>query len=212
MPATASAQAPKIVLYDVRWGTYAALMHDRGDGGPRMCYDRGTLEIMSPLRKHEWLKKLMGRLVEIFTLESGISIPSAGSTTLKSQLKERGIEPDESYYVQNEPAIRLKDDFDITIDPPPDLAIEIDISSSSIDKLGVYAAFGVPEVWTYDEGVKIFVLGSGAQYAASAHSLALPRLTPQILNQFLTRRSTLGEAALVEEFRDWVRSDILKGQ
>ena len=132
-----------IVLYDVRWETYTALMQDRGDGGPRMCYDRGTLEIMSPLRKHEWLKSLLGRFVEILTLESGIPISSAGSTTLRSQLKERGIEPDESYDIQNEPAIRLKDDFDIQIDPPPDLAIEIDITSSSIDKLGVYAAFGI---------------------------------------------------------------------
>jgi len=210
MPATAPSQDQRIVLYNVRWETYEALMQDRGDGGPRMCYDRGTLEIMSPRRKHEWLKKLLGRFVEIFTLECVIPISSAGSTTLKSQLKERGIEPDESYYIQNEPAIRLKDDFDITIDPPPDLAIEIDITSSSVDKFGVYAAFGIPEVWTHDDGVKLFVLGSGGEYAESPQSLALPQLTSQILNHFLARRSVLGEAALVQEFRDWVRREVLK--
>ena len=189
-------------------GDVHRLMQDRGDGGPRMCYDRGTLEILSPLRKHEWLKSLLGRFVEILTLESGIPISSAGSTTLRSQLKERGIEPDESYYIQNEPAIRLKDDFDIQIDPPPDLAIEIDITSSSIDKLGVYAAFGVSEVWTWDDGVKIFVLGSGGRYSEAAQSRALPRLTSQVLSRFLARRSALGEAALVLELRDWVRKGL----
>lgn len=212
MPVTASPQASRVVLHNVRWETYSALMEDRGDGGPRMCYDRGTLEIMSPLRKHEWLKRLLGRFVEILTLESRIPISSAGSTTLKSQLKERGTEPDESYYIQNEAAIRLKDDIDIAIDPPPDLAIEIDIASSSIDKLGVYAAFGIPEVWTWDEGVKIFVLESAGGYAEAAQSLALPRLTPQILSRFLARRSVLGESGLVEEFRDWVRGGLPQGR
>lgn len=198
-------------MYNVRWETYEALLRDRGNGGPRMCYDRGTLELMSPLRRHEWMKTLLGRFIEILTLELGIRISSAGSTTLKDQLKELGLEPDESYYVQNEPRMRFKDDLDLAVDPPPDLAIEIDITTSSIDKLGVYAALGVLELWTYDDGgVKIFVLDPGGQYAESERSLALPQLTPEILNRFLARRLVVDETSLVQEFRAWVRQDLLK--
>lgn len=101
------APAPsRVVLHDIRWETFEALLEVLGEGRARIAYDRGTLELMSPSQKHEWLKRLIGRLIETFTEELGIDILSCGSTTLKSFLKKRGVEPDECYYVQNEPAVR----------------------------------------------------------------------------------------------------------
>ena len=204
MPETSLPQAHRTVLRDVTWEAYEAILHEYRDGGPRICYDRGVLEIVSPLRKHDWQSRILGRLVEILTLEAGIPISSARSTTIKSQLKKRGVEPDESYFVQHEPDMRLKDEYDIAVDPPPDLAIEVDLTSSSIHKLGVYAAFGVPELWIHDGSVKILLLSQGGEYVEAPRSLALPQLTPQILDAFLVRRKIVGEAALVLEFRDWV--------
>jgi Uma2 family endonuclease len=167
---------------------------------------------MSPLRKHEWVVSLLKRFVEILTFELGIKIASAGSTTLKSQFKDRGVEPDGSYYVQNEPHIRFKDDFDITVDPPPDLAIEVDITSSSVDKFGVYAAFEVPELWTYDhEAVRMFVLQPTGGYVEVARSLAFPQLTSEVLNRFLRRRKVVDETTLVHEFCAWVRNTSAQG-
>jgi Uma2 family endonuclease len=101
-----------------------------------MAYDRGTLEIISPSSKHESLKQVLARLVEAFSEELGIDIRGTGSTTFKSQLKERVLEPDESYYVQNEARVRGKE-IDLTIDPPPDLAIEIDLCRGIVNKLGI---------------------------------------------------------------------------
>src|SRR6266511_6359678 len=106
----------RILLHNVRWETYEALLAARGDDpAPRFTYDRGDLEIMSPSVKHEWLKKLIGRLIETYTEERGIKIKSVGATTLKNQLKAKGLEPDESYYVQNEAIVRAKEDFDLAV-------------------------------------------------------------------------------------------------
>ena len=160
---------------------------------------------MSPSKKHEWLKSLIGRLIEAYTEERGIDIQSVGATTLKSQLQAKGLEPDESYYVQNEPLVRGKEDFDLALDPPPDLAVEIDVTSSSIDKLGIYASLGVPEVWTYDEGLVMYHLGPSGERRAVSKSKALPDVASSDLNRFLKRRASLSETQLVREFRSWVR-------
>jgi Uma2 family endonuclease len=185
---------------------YEALLDARGnDPSPRFAYDQGDLEIMSPSTKHEWLKRLIGRFVEAYTEERGIDIKSVGATTLKSQLKAKGLEPDESYYVQNEPLVRGKDDLDLTVDPPPDLAVEIDISSSSVDKLGIYASLGVPEVWTHDDGLVMYHLPSSGQPIVLPNSKALPDLASSDLDRFLEMRQDRSETQLVRAFRAWVR-------
>jgi len=208
MTAAATVTDSRVILRNVPWQTYEALLDARADDpAPRITYDKGTLEIMSPSGSHEWLKTLLGRFIETFTLETGIRVRSAGSTTLKSQLKEKGLEPDESYYVQNEGVLRGKHDIDLTIDPPPDLAIEIDISRSSLNKLGIYASLGMPEVWTHDErGVVVYVMDKSGIHVVSPRSAALPTLSLPELNRFLDQRSSLDETTLLRTFRDWVRS------
>ena len=159
---------------------------------------------MSPSKKHEWLKRLIGRLVEVYTLERGIDIQSVGATTLKSQLLEKGLEPDESYYVQNETLVRGRDDLDLAVDPPPDLAVEVDLTSSAIDKLGIYASLGVPEVWTYGDGVVIYHLQTTGQRIVAPRSRALPELASSDLDRFLRMRGGVSETQLVRAFREWV--------
>ena len=208
MGSPASLTNHRVVLHNVRWETYEALLRDRGDNpGPRYAYDDGELEIMSPSRIHESLKTIIGRLVETFTLELGIDIASVGSTTLKRQLKKKGLEPDESYYVKNEPFVRQRRNLNLKVDPPPDLAIEIDLTTSSVDKLGIYAALGVPEVWTHDEkGIAVYQLRKGGKYVLTRASIVLPTLKVPELNRFLENVGTMSETQIVKSFRDWVRA------
>jgi len=130
----------RVVLFGISWSTYEAILADVDNPGGRLTYDNGTLEIMSPSLDHERAKSLIGRLIESLTLELELDIVSGGSTTFKRAGLHRGIEPDECYYIQNAAAVFSKEEIDLTVDPPPDLAIEVDISRSSIDKLGSAAA------------------------------------------------------------------------
>jgi len=205
MTTVASPSESRVVIRNVSWETYEALLRDRGDEGPRMAYDRGTLEVMSPSSKHETLKKILARLLEAFSEELGIDIRGTGSTTFKIQLKERGLEPDESYYVQNEARVRGKE-IDLAVDPPPDLAIEIDLRRSAVNKLGIYAALGIPEVWSHDgKRVVIHLLQSSGSYATSERSAAFPQLAVAELASFLERVGSESETQIVRAFRSWVR-------
>jgi len=206
MSAISVVENQSVVLRNIRWETFLALLEDLGESRGRIAYDRGTLEIMSPTIKHETLKKLIGRLVETFTLELQIKIRSASSTTLISTLKKKGVEPDECYYVQNEEAVRGKDEIDLEYDPPPDLAIEIDITSSSIKRRNIYAALGIPEVWTHDgAALTVRKLLKNGEYKISTKSEAFPMLPVKDLVRFLDQRSALDETSLVRAFQAWVR-------
>lgn len=197
----------RIVLTNVAWDVYRRLASESSRGGTRFTYDRGVLEIMSPSREHERVKRRMGRMIEAVTEELNIPIESAGSTTLKSQLKEKGVEPDECYYIANEPKVRGRDDLDLAIDPPPDLAIEIDITASSLDQLAIYAALGVPEVWLCDgEKIEFHALETDGAYTRRDRSPALPFLRPADLERFLALRNESDETTWIRSFRDWARS------
>ena len=162
---------------------------------------------MSPSKEHEWYHRLLGRLVEAFTLERNIPIQSTGATTLKSQLKDRGLEPDGSYYITNESLVRGREDLDLTVDPPPDLAIEVEISRSAIDKLAIYGDLGVSEVWFYDgESLRMCVLQPDGTYETETRSSQLRQLTTEILEGFLVRRHESDETTWVRSFHEWVRT------
>jgi len=197
----------RVVLSDVSWATFQALLTDTDHRGSRFTYDRGNLEIMSPSLEHERLSSLIGRMIEAYTEELGIPIRSARSTTLKSELKQRGLEPDESYYIANEAQIRGLDEIDLSINPPPDLAIEVDITSSSLDQLGIYAALGVPEVWICDgTHLKIYRLQTDGEYAIQDRSPTFPSLPPVTILDFLARRNSTDETSWIRSFRQWVKN------
>lgn len=196
-----------ILLEGVGWDTYQSLLKDlEANSGKRLTYNQGTLEIMVPLPPHEGYKKLIGRFVEAATEETATEIRSLGSTTWSRQDLAKGLEADECYYIQNEPLVRGKQEIDLDEDPPPDLAIEINHTSSSIDRLGIYAALKVPEVWRYD-GARFTILTlQGEQYAAQETSQVLPTINQVDLARFLDMSQTMGETSLIRAFRQWFRT------
>jgi Uma2 family endonuclease len=191
------------VLQGVRWETYQALLQDlAATSGKRLSYDQGTLEIMTPLPEHEVNKRLLGRMVETTTEVLGLEIYSLGSVTWSREDLKKGIEPDECYYINPEKNIQGKLKFDLSIDPPPDLAIAIDITSSSLNRLDIYAAIGVKEIWRFDgNNLLIYVLASGV-YQVREQSQVLSVLRTNQLLHFLNKRGQVGENALLKEFRE----------
>ena len=146
-------------------------------------------------------------MIETATEELGIPISSASSTTLKAEWKERGLEADESYYVANEPRVRGRDEIDLRVDPPPDLAIEVDISTSSLDQLSIYADLGVPEVWLCDgTTLKVYQLQPDGTYAQQARSPSFPFLPLEEIERFLARRDETDETTWIRSFRAWVKT------
>jgi Uma2 family endonuclease len=199
----------QVLLENIRWQTYQALLKDiEEQPGIRMTYDHGILEIMAPLDPHEAYKKLLGRLVEAATEELNIEIRSLGSRTCSREDMARGLEPDQCYYIQHELAVRGKKQLDLNQDPPPDLVIEIDITNSSMNRMRLYEALQVPEVWQYDGRELTVYCLEDKKYEIRDRSKALPQLTPSQLVRFLKLAETMGETSLIRSFREWVRSQI----
>ena len=173
-------------------------------------YDNGEMELMPPLPVHERWKKVLARLVEALAEELNTPLGMLGSTTFRRQDLAKGLEPDECYYIQHEAELRGKLEIDLAHDPPPDLAIEIDITHSSLDREAIYAGLGVPEVWRF-QGHKLTFLRLGPRgYAPIRRSLAFPFLTSAALQRFLDSWGTTDDITLMRRFRHWVREKLAK--
>jgi Uma2 family endonuclease len=197
----------RTVLENIRWETFVELAEQRRGSVPRMTFDEGVLELMSPRRQHENIGRLIGRLVETYTEVLGIEIQSVASTTFKRKDLQKAFEADESYYIQHAEQIRPKEEIDLTIDPPPDLVIEVEITSSAIRKLKLFASMGVPEVWRHNgEQLEMYSLRQGL-YALIGSSAALPGLTTGVIESVLEKRFEFGETALVRQFRQSLSSE-----
>jgi len=144
--------------------------------------------------------------------ELGLEIRGLKSTTWRSKPKAVGKEADECFYIQNELAVRNKLKIDLKNDPPPDLAIEIDMTNSSIDKMAVYAELSVPEVWRFEDGKIIINILTDTGYVDSEASLAFGSFPVKEIARFIQLDSQKGENARMREFREWVRSQLLKAQ
>lgn len=199
----------RAVLHNISWETFEALLKDTGEERvSRFAYDDGTLEIMTPLFEHENPKSNLGNFIVALAEELDIEIRSAGSTTLKRKLARKGIEPDACYYIQNEAAIRGQETLDLETDPPPDLAIEIDITSSSVNKFNIYAALVINEIWCYDgQNLKFYQIHEG-QYIECESSCAFPLVSASEMNRFIQQSKSMGEITLLKSFRAWVKSQI----
>jgi Uma2 family endonuclease len=205
MDAIAIPAEQRFRLSAVPWEGYVAIRESLGERPIRVTYDRGELEIMSPSSRHENRKCILGRLVDALTEELDIDIASFGSMTFQLEDLLRGLEPDECYWIKHEPVVRGREDVDIETDPPPDLALEIEISRSVLDRMSIYAVLRVPEVWCWD-GKKLTInllTGRGA-YRASDRSKAFPFLPVSKFARFL-EKSKLSETQLLRSFRAWVR-------
>lgn len=191
----------RMVLENVAWETYVELADQRRGSIPRMTYDNGVLEMMSPKRDHENIACLIGRIVETFSELKDIEIISVASVTVKRSDLAKAFEADESYYVTHAAQLLGKKELDFAVDPPPDLVIEVELTSSAIKKMQLFAAMHVLEVWRHDgESLQMHRWLDGA-YQQIESSVQLPRLTAQQINETLALRDTIGETKLIQGFR-----------
>jgi Uma2 family endonuclease len=199
----------RVILHNTSWETYERLMQERGEHRvPRFAYDRGELEIMSPSTEHESIAYYIGLLVAVFAEEAGVDLYGAGSTTFDREDLERGFEPDACFYVQNAERVRGKPRIDLGLDPPPDLVIEVDITSPSLDKFPIYARASIPEIWRHDgEKLEIFRL-RGEEYVEVAGSRTLPPITGEALSGFIEESSSLDIVTWMRRVRERARSNI----
>lgn len=209
-PRTQPAEAERrFLLTDVGWDGYEAILKIVGDRPIRITYDRGDLEFFMPGRPHERYKHLLGRMIVDVTVELEIPCIGAASTTWRRQDLDRGLEPDECFYLASMERIIDKEELDLTIDPPPDLAIEIDISRSSLDRMGIYAALGVPEIWRFDgKTLRVGRLGEEGTYLPCPSSPALPFLPMDEVVRFLRLAEGMDHSRWGREFRAWVRDEL----
>jgi Uma2 family endonuclease len=193
------------VLYGIPWDTYIELRENPENYHLHMTYDRGTLEIMSPSANHEEFSAIIALAIATWTLELDIPIRSLRQMTCKRKDLEKGLEPHNCYYVQNEPTMWNKRDVDLAVDPPPDLAIEVEISRSSVKKMLIYAALGVPEMWRYDGQIlRIYELVEG-QYQSRDVSACFPNFPVAKVEEVLQQVGKVRETTLMRGFRQWVR-------
>ncbi|HEV8486929.1 MAG TPA: Uma2 family endonuclease [Blastocatellia bacterium] len=191
---------------DVPWEEYEQLLADLGEGrAVRIFYDRGRMEIMAPASVHERPKSVMHTLITALRDELDIDIESLGSTTLRAEMKAKGAEPDDCFYIQNAALVIGKTDLNLEHDPPPDLVIEIDRTSASLNKFPIYAGLGVTEIWRVAKGqIRMFLL-TGESYEEHDTSGAFSFLSAQIVSEYLARGIAEGERKVAIAFRSWVR-------
>jgi Uma2 family endonuclease len=194
-------------LEGISWDEYEQLLDELAEWpGVRVSYDHGRVEIMSPTTEHEEYKDLMLRIAHILAEELGVALEPRGSSTFKRRLLLRGAEPDASFYVKNAAAIVGKRRIDLSIDPPPDVIVEIDITSDSLNKFPIYVGLGVPEIWRYN-GKRTYIYHlAGEDYVEASDSLSFHGLTAQAITDFIEQSKTQGQSVALEALRRWVRT------
>jgi Uma2 family endonuclease len=191
-----------MTIHDVTWEQFEAILTEREAEGirTRIAYIKGTLEIMSPLPIHERPHRIIGDIVKVLLDVQGRDWEDFGSTTFRKKAKKAGLEPDTCFYIQNAEKMRDRKRIDMTVDPPPDLAIEADVTSQTA--LDIYEALEVPEVWIYtEEKFTINVLTSG-KYVESSTSPTFPNLPIlELIPQLVDRAFTDGSSKMLRELR-----------
>lgn len=199
-------RADRVVLHNISWQQFENLLVDLGESrAARVAYDDGSLEIMTPLPEHEYYKEAIGDAIKEIAEVLDQDYESLGSTTWKQEIQKVGVEPDNCFYFQNETKIRGKLEFDLSQDPPPDLVLEIDITSKSLSRFPIYARLGVPEIWCYNSGeLKIYQL-QDEEYIEVETSLVFPTLPIQELPVLIEQYRPQGRRAIRRAVRDWAK-------
>lgn len=199
-------RADRVVMYNISWQQFENLLADLGESrAARVAYDNGTLEIRKPLPEHEYYKETIGISIQDIAEVLEQDYESLGSTTWKREIKKAGVEPDNCFYFQNEPKIRGKLQFNLEQDPPPDLALEIDVTSKSLSRFPIYARLGVPEIWCYDSGeLKIYQL-EGKEYIEVETSSIFPTLPIQEIPELIEKHRYSGRISLRKAVRAWAQ-------
>lgn len=201
-----SQNTQRVVLHNISWQTYQALLADLGNHrASRLAYDRGVLEITMPSDLHEFIKCLLERIVTTLTEELNMKVRSVGSVTLNRQDLERGVEPDSGFYIQNASRVRGRD-LDLASNPPPDLVAEVDITSSSTRRLDIYQQLQVPEVWRCTAKALERMHLQNGEYVSCEYSLAFPSVSAETIQQFLEQgKDTDDDNAVIRSLRSWIQ-------
>ena len=193
------------VLYGITWSTYVDLRENPENYHLHMTYDEGTLEIMSPSPRHERYARYIDMLIGVWTEELKVPLCGLRQMTCKREDLDKGVEPDECYYVQNEAKVRGKTEIDFAVDPPPDLAIEVEVSRSSIPKAPIYAALGVRELWRYDgKKLRFFELVKGQYRGREEASSCRTSPSPRPRKHF-GKSARTDDTEFKRRFRRWLR-------
>lgn len=202
---------PGDIVYatSVPWSVYTRLADFRDERRRRVkiTFDRGRIEVMSPKSRHEQPHFRLSLIVVTLAEELGLEIVNVGATTFRNEAAEQGLEADESFYIANAKPVIGANDINLATHPPPDLAIEIDLTSSSLAKEAIYGRMGVPELWRHDDHeIVIRIRRQDGTYATSEHSLAFPPLRATDLTRLLEETNDMGEIAFLRHCRAWAKS------
>jgi len=214
-PVTRAARAEdladqRVVLFNVTWPDYEAIgeaLRDRSN--VRLTFDEGTLEIMTTSCTHEWFKSVSGRLVETLAEEFGFPLRPGGSMTFKRRALQRGLEPDECFWIASEPQLRGRLTWSLEDGPPPDLVVEVEVTRSALPRMKIFAALGVPEIWRFDgTSLGVYRLGDDGAYHPVGGSPTFPGIAIAQLPQFLQPNEAMDYLQTMREFRLWVRAQL----
>lgn len=197
--------AERHLYYGVSWDAYLRLLDDLGDdrpGGIRLTFMDGILEIMSPKRLHEQTTRFVDMILTLITFERGVNLDNCGAMTLRVDGQEKGGEPDSCFYIASEPQVRGLTEIDLQIHPPPDIILEVDITNPSLDKMRLYAAAEVPEVWRYDGKRMLFFVLTDGEYGSAVRSRSFPHLSGERLSEYLETGREHGSAAMLQAVKD----------
>jgi Uma2 family endonuclease len=199
----------RVLLHDVSWNEFEQILEELGDRrSTRVAYCDGMLEIMTPLPEHEYFKETIGDAIKDMAETLELDYESYGSTTWRKRAKQAGLEADNCFYFQNEAIVRGRLDINLATDPPPDLALEIDVTSKSLERFPLYVRLGIPELWCYDAGMLTIYRLQDAQYVKAEQSTIFPKLNIQALPQLIEQNRSSGRLALRRSVREWVREQV----
>lgn len=198
----------RVYATGIPWAVYARLadLRDARRPGVKITFDRGRIELMSPSYRHEKPNLRLGLMVLALVEELGLEAVCARSTTFRREEAEQGLEPDDCFYIAHAAAVVGVEDIDLAVHPPPDLVIEVDVTSSSVPKEPIYAPMGVPELWRHEDGVHIRLLQPDQTYGAADRSLTFPQVSAADLDRMLAETNHLADIAAIRHYRAWAKT------
>lgn len=198
----------QLLLKDLDWQQLETILSELGESrAARLSYSNGVLEIMVPLPEHEKDKEIIGDIVKILLEALNINFEPLGSTTFKNESMNQAVEPDACFYLQNYQAVIGKNRLNLELDPPPDLAIEIDLTSRT--QLDNYRLLGVPELWRYSQsGLQVNLLEEG-EYIESSTSPNFPGIPIiELINKYVKQSQAVGRSEAMRDFKSWLKEHI----
>ncbi len=200
---------PGLVLTDVPWADYEAMLRIIGERRIFVNYDCGVMEVMVPSYNHEDIRDCLRVMVDILCEELGVPRKAGGTTTHRREDLEKGVEPDECYWLYDKAEAMVgRRALDLTVDPAPTLVIEVNYTSSSVNRMAIYAALRVEEVWRYDGCLMFLALGAAGSYGPIDQSHSFPQLTVAEANRQLDAFRSMGSLEWMRAFRRHVREHV----